>query len=500
VGNLFPHWHKARHNPGGNTQQLINAWGMGLDDLRNRYSKFRKDLFIGTADLATPDVFYHGSVGDLRRVKKNRQKNLVSNPGFSVLGLARADMPIYWSKRGGTTTASVETISSPTFAGSYALQIQAEIGESAYICQRITTTIPKGIPITASIWYRNPLDVDTISPDIGVSRIGLAILYADGSMEIADAPLLLGTGGRYVRASCTLSAQKTVFSMTLFVHIANTTGQTLTTQLGAAQVELSDTPSRFEYSQTARIPYVRDSEIPEPPFDVYVETSEVSRRYMTYMPTFEDLWTEAIPSRAELTETDDIPTATQRTSLGWLSLTNTEDISTSWRVANNKIEVYNSAISHEIFGAFDIAEFWLDDWYNDLVGVMSSEEDPDFQREIETLCVFNNMLYVVCRETTASGTIRTLKIVNPRSLTVNPNAYEDDMEMRLECVGDVDLGISAGSADYLGTIDSDPATLLIRIDDTYYTISFEFDYYTYQERRGQVILRTNFGEAKLVTI
>jgi hypothetical protein len=74
------------------------------------------------------------------------------------------------------------------------------------------------------------------------------------------------------------------------------------------------------------------------------------------------------------------------------------------------------------------------------------------------------------------------------------------MEMRLECVGDVDLGISAGSADYLGTIDSDPATLLIRIDDTYYTISFEFDYYTYQERRGQVILRTNFGEAKLVTI
>ena len=33
LGNIFPHWHMARHNPGGDTQLFLNAWGMGLDDV-----------------------------------------------------------------------------------------------------------------------------------------------------------------------------------------------------------------------------------------------------------------------------------------------------------------------------------------------------------------------------------------------------------------------------------------------------------------------------------
>jgi hypothetical protein len=72
--------------------------------------------------------------------------------------------------------------------------------------------------------------------------------------------------------------------------------------------------------------------------------------------------------------------------------------------------------------------------------------------------------------------------------------------MYLESMGDVDLGLSSGSADYIGVVDSDPNQLLIRISGTYYTVDLEWDYYTFDDLRGYAILRTPPGEGEVVTV
>ncbi len=511
LGNIFPHWHMARHNPGGDTQLFLNAWGMGLDDVKQNYFAYRKDLFIGTADLSQPDVFYYAPVQNVRGATRLRNTNLLLNSSFSIRGLARVGMPVHWCKRAGTTTAEVELVDRPVMVGSYSLKVTAADGEKAFISQRVTDPIPRDQYITGSIWYMVPMDFETLESDENTAAITLSIVYADGSMEVSRSPLRLGTNGIFSRASVTVQANKTVSSIQYSINVWNESGQTITVYLGAAQLSLTDHPTPWIESQLTKIPYLRDNVIPEPGFDVFLDlgTEEVtegvtynawSARRMTYVPSFHDLWYGVTPSRAAATEVEVVPAATNRNLLGWLALTNGDRIVTSWRIADNKIEVYNRSITHEIFGAFDIAEFWLDERDTDLAGVISEDEDPTFARTLETLCVVNDLLYVICLEQYQGTTRRVLKVVNPRSLTVNPNAYSANLDMHLECIGDVDLGINTGTADYLGTIDSDPSALLLRISSTYYRLDFEHDYYTYDERRGQVILRNLPTGATVITI
>jgi hypothetical protein len=502
LGNLFPHWHMARHNPGGNTQQLINAWAMGLDDMKLAYANYRKSLFIDTADLTEPGVFYYAPTVDLRGISRDRTTNLLQNPSFSLVGLARARVPIYWSKRTGESTAAVVPVTTPTQFGTHSISILAAEGEAAYFNQRVVESIRKGTPVTASIWYRCPLDRNVIEADENVAGLHMYVLYADGTMDVVKTPLLLGTDDQWRRASCTITLAKTVASIDFSVVVWNEEETEIQLYLSGAQLEVGPKTTPWTDPLINRVPYLREVSISEPLFDVYADYGEDGRRKLTYLPSFEDMWYGKVPSKVTLTVVTDIPVATQRTNLGWLTTPEGDPPSTTaWRVANNKLEQYNQRITHEVFGSFDIAEFWLDDWYNDMVGVMTEDEDETFSRTIETLCVHQNLLWVVCKESLNGTDYRVLKVLNPRNLCVNPNAYNGGATpMYLECLGDVALSVTSGTADYLGVIDSDSQKMLLRISGTYYEVSFQYDYYTYDDFRGQVIVRTPLVDATLVTV
>ncbi len=519
LGNLFPHWHMARHNPGGNTQQFINAWGMSLDEMKLSYTNFRKSLFIGTADVGEPDVFHYAPVLDLRGLERTRRKNLLQNPSFSLPGLARTRLPAHWSRRVGESTADIRAVGSPVHLGSYSVRITADNGERAYFDQRVTDTIPKGQPITASIWYMVPMAKDAVETDEQVASLAMFVLYADGTMESVRAGLLLGTDGQWRRGSCSLTAAKTIVSVDFAVTVWNTTGYTLKVYLSGAQLELNTGTTEWEDPSLSDYPYLRAAAIPEPIFDVYLdyggETDEEelvagttieyvnnTRRKLVYVPSFEELWYTVVPSRATLTEEDSPPAASQRATLGWITTPEADPpITTDWRIESNQLQQFNRSITHEVFGAFDIGEFWLDDWSNDLVGILDDTEDSTFSRTLEALCIYQNRILLVCKETLGGETFRVLKVINPHSMAVNPRAYTGGATpMYLECMGDVDLGVSSGTADFLGTVDSDPNQLLIRISDTYYTVDLEWDYYTYDELRGYAILRTPPGEGEVVTV
>jgi hypothetical protein len=519
IGNLFPHWHMARHNPGGNTQVLINAWGMSQDEMKLNYAAYRKSLFIGTADTGEPDVFYYAPVFDHANIRRGRRKNLLQNPSFTIPGLARARLPAHWSRRVGESTADIRAVGAPVHLGSYAIRIEANNGERAYFDQRVTDTIPKGQPITASIWYMVPMAKDAVETDPQVASLAMFVLYADGTMESSRTGLRLGTDGLWRRASTSLTPTKTVVSIDFAVTVWNETGYTLKIYLGGPQLELNSGTSEWEDRAIEKFPYLRDEVISEPVFDVYLdyggeeETEELvagttisyisnTRRKLIYVRDFDTLWYGVLPSRATLTSVTTVPSATQRTTLGWIATPeNDPTMSTDWRIASNRLEQFNRNVSHEVFGSFAIAEFWLDDWYNDLVGLLDSTEDSTFSRTLETLCVYQNRILLVCLETLNGETFRVLKFINPHSMAVNPNAHMGGATpMYLESMGDVDLGLSSGSADYIGVVDSDPNQLLIRISGTYYTVDLEWDYYTFDDLRGYAILRTPPGEGEVVTV
>ena len=515
VGNLFPHWHAARLNPAGDTQYLINSWAMGLDAMKLAYAKYRRDLFIETADTTAPATFYHGPTVDYRNDQKVRNKNLLNNPSFSLRGLARTKLPLGWY---GYGTGSVTLKENPTFVGTHSVKLEAEHGEYAYLRQRVISPIPVGTPITGSLWYMVPITRDAVEPS-SVAGLAMHLVYADGTMETVRVSLALGTGGEWSRAAVTTTLTKELFGLTFSVYIDNNTGDDLVVYAGAAQLELSKKATVWEEGVFTLIPYIKPDAGYDGPIDAYVvlpettsaetvgaydevEYTSAPRRKLTYLADAEIFWEGLCPSRATMTVVTDVPSATSRAKLGWYTTPHdAPDVyTTSWRIADDKIEQFNTLAPTEVIGSFDLAEFHLDGANNGMVGILTDSEEPDFVRTLEALIVHQNLLYIVCKEVYRGTTTRVLKIVNPHSQWTNPIAYDQGLSMYLEVIGDVDLGLSSGTLDYLGVQDENPDKLLARINDVYYDVEFEYDYFLFDADMRQVILRQPYDNGTLVTV
>lgn len=517
LGNLFPHWSMPRFNIGGPTQQLLNSWGMGFDNMKAEFVHYRRNLFLATADESDPDLFFHAACVDFKEYKR-RAKNLLQNPHFSIAGLARHKLPLHWSKNMAETTGTVQLVSSPVLMGSYSVSMLAAPGEVCFLRQTLTPGGAKGSPLTASVWYMSPIDDNTESNRSETSGLFLSVVYADGSAELTSVALDHGTGGEWRRASCTLDLAKELFALHFYVRLNNTGTESIKYYVAAAQLERSPTATPYEDPIATVIPYIRD-QVPlyDGPIDVYVDygteeaTEEIitgapvtydsrSGRRLTYIPDEGIFWDRLPPSRCTATLlTVPAPGATQRTTLGWFNSPEDEYFTTSWRVAGNKLEQYNQRIPSEIVAQFDLAEFNLDEEANGQIAVLTDTEKPGFSRTLETLCIHKNLIYLVCKETDDGVTARYLKLINPHSRWPLPLAQEQEISMWLEVLGDVEIPVSSGTCDYVGPIDASPERFLIRIGAEYYTLDFEYDFFMFVPQRRQVVLRTEF-DAPVITL
>lgn len=519
IGNIFPRWHAARLNTGGNTQELINAWGIGFDKMKMQFGRFRRDLFIDTAELEQPDVFYHAGTVDIGDApEKDRFKNLLSNPAFSHRGLARRNTPIDWTTWRAKTTGIVSLVDEPVFVGSHSVKLHAAAGESCYLAQSVQTPIEKGYSLTASFWYLVPIPEGVVEKDEHRAGIYMMVMYTNGSADIVRKALDLGTDGKWRRAAVTLDLTKEVFSITVAIQIENDTANPIRIYAGAAQLERSKVPTPWSESFRTIVPYQNEDSIVGAPVDVYVDygTTEKTETIVPGHPVTYDarsgrtllqvkdtfaLWYDAIPTKATPTLVTDVPDAKTYDQFGWYSNPERERFNTRWRVTDNKIEQYNASIPAETICLWDIGELYLDEDFRVTVGIYSSDEDSSFSRTIEAVMVFKELLWVLCKEVEDGVTTRVLKIVDPWSRWPVPLAYDQELPcLHLECLGDVDVGISTGSADYIGVLTEDPDKLLIRVSDVYYTVALEFDRYVFDYQRARIITRSAFTGGELVTV
>lgn len=516
IAGYFPRWHMARHSVGGRTQQLINTWGMGMDQVKQEFARFRKNLFLSTAETEQPDRFGHGDVMDFTSRQRVR-KNLLLNPSFAYRGLARRNRPIYWSSYGAGSTGTATLVRTPTFIGTHALRLHTATGERVHVSQERVLPIPVGTPLTASAWYLVPSSTDYLTSDTHRAGMYLLVIYADGTATLSRAAFDLGTDGVWKRAHVSLANTKEIFAVRVGFVIENDTAANIRVYLGATQLEASSSPTTWMDNPELFLPYLTEALV-LPHFDAYLQEDSVTvqeevntgdsvsftsakRRTLFPVRTYHQLWEDAVPTFATTSAAPaTVPTAVQRRSLGWYQTVEGERFTTGWRIANNKIEQYNLEIPTEVAATFDVAEFWLDDRGTDDVGVLSSTEDSSFSRTLEDLCVFRNRLWLVCKETENGVTHRVLKVLNPHSRYPLLAVEEEGIEnVHLECIGDVDLGFTTGTVDFVAPTEADPDQFLIRVAGTYYTVDLEYDFYTLETRRRQAILRHTY-DGTLATI
>jgi hypothetical protein len=513
ICNLFPRWHAARINVFGDTQKLINAWGQNYDVAKMEYARFRKDLFVQEAALEQPDLFGYAPVVDFKvEAVKQRLRNMLLNPSFALKGLARRNHPMWWCTDLAATTGSVALVDCPVFIGSYSARLHAASGERAYLRQAVQVRVVQGESLTASLWYLVPIPEDVLEADELRAGIYLTVMYRDGSMDIARAALDLGTDGQWRRASATIALTEECVFATIGIQIENDGDDDVRVYAGAAQLEVS--PIVTPWTESGRTYDQLTENVPiESPVDAYVDmgtqemeetivagepVSYVGRmgRTMFFTSVGVDMWADAVPHRATTSLEEDPPSAVQRDTLGWYANPEDERYTTRWRIVDNRLEQYNNEIEGEVIGRFDIAEMHLEEDGTPNMGVFSSDDDPDFTRVLESLCVFKDRLWVVCKETEGGVTKRVVKVLNPRSRWPVPltQAQEaQNIQMHLECIGDFEISVTTGSVTYVGVVEEDPDKLLIQIGEDFYVVEMEFPYYQFDFDRNQAVLRTVYA-------
>jgi len=516
IGNRFPRWHAARLNTGGDTQMVINGWGVNYDQMLAEYARARRNVFIDTVEPEQPSVFRHASPLNYSGVpEKQRVTNILLNSNFSVKALARRDIPMWWSSGLVETSGTITMPTELTFYSSHSVRMHCEIGERCYLRQSVQPPTPKGETLTASIWYIVPIPKGYADSDENRMALSLSVMYVNGSMEIVKAPLSIGTGGNWQRVAASLLLTNEVFNVTLTVEIINDNGaEPVAVYLGAAQLERSDVVTPWEQSDALVVPHVNEEIVIHSPFDAYIDEGEATIseevvsgqpvtvtgrkwRRLTYLDDYWQLWYDAMPTRATSTLQLSTPPATQRGQLGWYANPEKERYSTSWRITGNQIEQYNASIPVETLCLFDIGEMHLDEDGRLMVGI-----DAAVTRTLEAICVYKNKLWVLCLEVEGGVTRRVLKILNPHSRWPIPLAHDQSLtDLHLECLGDVDVGYSTGAATYLGVVDANPDQFLMLVggSDAPYLIDLEYDYFTVDRRRAEVIVRNDYS-GTLVTV
>ena len=509
VGNLWPRWADARINVGGDTQKLINAWAQNHDMMKVDYAEARQNMFLETADINIPDLFGHAAARPFDPVPKDHSHNMLVNSSFAYIGLARRRTPMWWSTELAATTGSVECVETPSFVGSHSARMYVESGEEAYLRQYRLLPIEKNETLTASLWYMVPISAGTI--DGVVAELQIWVVYADGTPGYASVPLEHGTDGEWVRAYISLALEKVVWTLTCRIRITNESSDSFCLYAGAAQMEASVYPSRWSLASINPIAGLVEVPI-SIPVDAYVDlgtesatetivagdpisyTSRIQRTLIPLM-NYNDVWLTTWPTRATSLLTSTPPVAYSQTNFGWYALPERERFTTGWRIAGNMIQQYNAEIPKDVICNFDIGEMHLDEDQTTRIGI-----DREITRTLETLSIVDRQIWVLCTETLGGETHRVIKFLKPRSRWPIPLASQQGLsDLHLECVGDVDIGVSTGTADFMGVSEENPDELVVRIDDAYYVVSLEYDHYYIDGQTNQVVMRSIF-DGELVTV
>lgn len=475
IGNKYPTWHAARRRRGSNIQRLINSFsGYHLEQIANLMARVRMDNFLPTADTSSMSHVFSAPAPSVNSASV--RKNILVNSDFATPGLTRLRTPYAWTDC-QTSTGEITRTKALPLIGHASVKLKAEPEELVTFFQSLPLQSLPDTSFVCSAWYSGL----SATQDFGIDDLYCfaAVTYSDGTVETFRKRLdSLGDGEwKVIRIPVTLAREAYRFKVGIVADNRFGT-EDLALVVSAFQLEPGTSGSSWcpAPSDPASLQVVDDKTTAE---EEGVTLSVYPKEKLFRIEGQAELAENALPLSMEVSAATD-ESAVSKNRLGVSIDKDGSRFSIGWRIEAGQVRAYNADLGlTENFGIYSVADvhypFKIDEpWYYSI-------EDLGVTQVCEALTVFNDLIWIVALETYRGQTYRVLKICSPGTRWDDTN--------HLECLREINVGISTGDCTFVGQIDGRSDQLLLTIDDEDYVADLLFnDFFTTAE--GVVITRT----------
>lgn len=485
LANNMPSWHpiKTKRMSSDGHKLLNSTAGLGLSDIRYKYSEAIDNTFLGTCRTDQLGPVYVKTISYKSNRDSSNSRNILYNAAFEwTPSVSKIAWKWYTCTEKisdqSSVTNTVERDTSSYFYGGNSLKTSVEQGYQSYVIQSIDQDFPANKTIGISLMYKGE---NTLSSNDGI------MMYLTGEKvstgETISTSVIYGeanTENTYIRMGGEVEFSNDVTNVNFVIKIYNSSSDTIEYNVDCAQMEIGGRSS-FHIRYDDPVWFIETENIG--PYDVFY--SDSTKRRVIYCDTSEDFIARSVPTRVILSP------LSRNISLQTMTKTHSSKVEfdgrswpTEFKIENNKVVRFNSEIPEETFATYDLYE--LND--NDTQSINTSATLHD-------LGVIGELLYVFAEEDNQY----VMKVCNPAMnepegsylYVINTLPIEDDYEFLQGTISEIIL-VQATDRNNLIAID-----ITYSEDDNEETIRFglslKFDYYIFNENSMQIITRENYN-------
>ncbi len=458
IANNFPEWTKIRQNYTSTGWKFINAWGMALESVVDNVTKNIYNMHLATSDLLENTSVYTVELPD-EDILNKQYLNILYNSSFCIKDASRTKMPAGWTLGTGN---DVETI----FTG-YAPAVGALVSNNGLL--RISQDI------YLDNTYYNSLYASTyIKCATGTNvKVIVSTESIDGTV-LASTGIYTGTSPEWTRLSIGLTTNSQLYSTTFSVE-ATCSGRV---EISSVQLQ-KDILTEWSNNSNDVLPFT--DAIPIGNIVAAIPKNTVSKRIPIFpVETEKDLIYASIPTRIESSIKPAVELSPYAIQLyGRRVSYQGEVVSTEW--VNDDTQIIERSVSPTIFdyfGKYNIRELR----YHQFLEYGTTEDDSVTITPLAT-AIRKDILYVACKEVSNGTTIRTIKILIPKSPPNQKTYLESIIDFDLNLFLEGTLGDNQITNEEISTIGfSDVGANWLIINTTanrrfYYKLYFDYYYF-----------------------
>lgn len=476
IMNNLPPWMEMRKNQNSTGWTLLNSWGQSFEEVLGYSSDKILDLHLETADETQISRKYTFEVDEDKLFNAVETRNLLLNSSFSILDIARYNLPAGWTDN-GRSTQSITLNDRDVFIGTRSVMFNTT--------GNLTQTVELNSyvdSITASIYCKsNELDTDI--------RLIVTAELIDGTF-ISNEASIVSKSLEWKRLVLPVFIRNDVY------RIHYTIRATANTKVCSPQLEFGEKQSDWTKNEFDSLPYLRPLRRLN---NVLVEYKDVEKRKIPVYGLQEEseFFNIDIPTRIEKENIPYNQHDFRKNQLFGRRVTyEGERIPTQWIITERKVsEVSTIPGPYDVFERYDLVELR---YFSD--GIYGYKNDCEVTiTPIDTL-IRSRLLYILCKEEYRGETYYTIKLTRPLT-PVGQNTY-------LKIISDIKLEIQNNDIYNINQIIEEPTSLVISNKDPniigvntntlnrhYYRLYF--DYYFFDNRRGTIYSLENYKESNI---
>ena len=524
IANNFQPWNVIRNYPESTGQLFINSLACEIDDNNSYWRSAKKNLWLETCNDAMPFYLSRVDLPDHIRLD-NESKNLLFNGGLHLRSSAIFDIPDGWTTRFGYTTGLVSTYQSDSILGGSSVKLRATTGQKCYLGQHVEGTFAKGHSLCLSLFYKTSVhkNYDNVATQSG-ALLKMVILKEDGSHEVFQKELRIGTNYKWVRDYLTTELDHDARGVTVSIEVDNDGAQTLEYFIDAIQLEIGNRPTKFMRNGLDQPEFLRINKLLNKiPIEVEswapvttITGTTITSYHATGQETYKSSY-HYLPSDKVLRETSLIPTSISfttgvsgvtsvSTALHGLYVDNLENSirEKGWHVTGDSNfttypwpDLIDASGTHGISNRNITQRSLFDKFIQSTDNLYSTytncSTDPfmqasNYDLDIEAFTITEGKIWALCSESYTGTTRRVLKIMYPKFV----NSTGD-----IQCIVDYPVtGLTTGgTVTSIGFLETDKNRILVTMTGNIpstlsgSTIDLKYEYYWIDQSNRQVFLR-----------